>query len=133
MPPAFRIVGFARREKTDDSWREELRAGAGPVFANQAGGRRGLAGIFAEHIFYCQGDLTDAAAYRKLEKQLTSFGSEPLRQNLLFYLATLPSQFGQVVEQLHRAGLLHKDRQRHGWQRIVVEKPSATTWPPPAN
>ena len=25
MPPAFRIIGFARREKTDDSWRQELR------------------------------------------------------------------------------------------------------------
>src|SRR5690349_8321892 len=26
MPSAFRVVGFARREKTDDSWRQELRA-----------------------------------------------------------------------------------------------------------
>ena len=26
MPPAFRVVGFARREKTDASWRQELRA-----------------------------------------------------------------------------------------------------------
>ena len=26
MPPAFRIIGFARREKTDESWRAELRA-----------------------------------------------------------------------------------------------------------
>ena len=25
MPPAFRIIGFARREKTDESWRQELR------------------------------------------------------------------------------------------------------------
>src|SRR5947207_16026906 len=26
MPSAFRVIGFARREKTDDSWRQELRA-----------------------------------------------------------------------------------------------------------
>ncbi len=25
MPPAFRVIGFARREKTDESWRAELR------------------------------------------------------------------------------------------------------------
>ena len=25
MPPTFRIIGFARREKTDESWRQELR------------------------------------------------------------------------------------------------------------
>jgi glucose-6-phosphate 1-dehydrogenase len=77
---------------------------------------------FSKNISYCLGDLTDSAAYEKLEKMLSSFGSEPLRRNLLFYLATLPSQFGMVVEQLHRAGLLHKDGDQ-GWQRIVVEKP----------
>ncbi len=52
---------------------------------------------------------------------LTSFGSGPLRENLLFYLATQPSQFGEVIEQIHRAGLLHKEGA--GRQRIVVEKP----------
>jgi glucose-6-phosphate 1-dehydrogenase len=52
-------------------------------------------------MFYCQGDLTDAAAYKKLEEKLTSFGSGPLRENLLFYLATQPSQFGEVIEQIH--------------------------------
>ncbi len=76
---------------------------------------------FARNLFYCRGDLTDAAAYKKLEEMLTSFGSGPLRENLLFYLATQPSQFGEVIEQIHRAGLLHKDGA--GWQRIVVEKP----------
>ena len=54
---------------------------------------------FAENLFYCQGDLTEDAAYKKLETQLTEFGSGPLRENLLFYLAISPSQFGEVVEQ----------------------------------
>jgi glucose-6-phosphate 1-dehydrogenase len=56
-----------------------------------------------------------------LEAQLTEFGSAPLRENLLFYLAISPSQFGEVVEQVHRSGLLNKEGV--GWQRIVVEKP----------
>jgi glucose-6-phosphate 1-dehydrogenase len=77
---------------------------------------------FAANLSYCQGDLTDVAAYKKLETRLASFGSAPLRENLLFYLATLPSQFGQVIEQMHNAGLLHHGGE-HGWQRIVVEKP----------
>jgi len=46
-----------------------------------------------------------------------------LRRNLLFYLATSPSQFGEVVEQLHDAALLTRDNQEKFWQRIVVEKP----------
>jgi len=120
MPPEFRIIGFARREKTDDSWRQELRA-ALDQFSRTKPVDEKIWTAFAKNIFYCQGDLTDAAAYQKLEQLLTSFGSGPLRENLLFYLATQPSQFGEVIEQVHRAGLLNKNGS--GWQRLVVEKP----------
>jgi glucose-6-phosphate 1-dehydrogenase len=121
MPSAFRIIGFARREKTDESWRNELRA-ALDQFSRTKPVDENVWREFAANLSYCQGDLTDAAAYKKLEKRLASFGNAPLRENLLFYLATLPSQFGQVIEQVHNAGLLHRGGE-HGWQRIVVEKP----------
>ena len=120
MPPDFRVVGFARREKTDASWRQELRTALDQFSRTKPVDEKVWHG-FAEKLFYCQGDLTDAAAYKKLEAQLTSFGSGPLRENLLFYLAISPSQFGEVVEQVHRSGLLNKEGA--GWQRIVVEKP----------
>jgi glucose-6-phosphate 1-dehydrogenase len=120
MPSSFRVVGFARREKTDALWREELR-GALEQFSRTKPVEEKVWHAFAENIFYCQGDLTDDAAYQKLEAQLTEFGSRPLRENLLFYLAISPSQFGEVVEQVHRAGLLNKEGA--GWQRVVVEKP----------
>jgi glucose-6-phosphate 1-dehydrogenase len=119
-PSAFRIVGFARREKTDESWRQELRT-ALDQFSRTKPVDEKVWKEFAKNIFYCRGDLADVASYKKLEETLTAFGSGPLRENLLFYLATQPSQFGQVVEELHRAALLHKEGR--GWQRIVVEKP----------
>jgi glucose-6-phosphate 1-dehydrogenase len=121
LPPSFRIVGLARRAKTDVSWRAELRESLGqfsrtkPV--DEAAWRE-----FSANLCYCQGDLADPAAYAKLGQMLAAFGERPLRDNLLFYLATSPSQFGAVAEQLHRAGLLHKDPP-DGWQRLVVEKP----------
>jgi len=77
---------------------------------------------FSQHIFYCQGDITESAAYEKLEKQLSSFGSEPLRRNILFYLATLPSQFGRSCGASSPGGVLHPNGES-GWQRFVVEKP----------
>jgi len=120
MPPTFRVVGFARREKTDASWRQELRT-ALDQFSRTKPVDDKVWSAFAEHISYCQGDLTDAAAYARLEKMLGSFGDLALHENLLFYLAISPSQFGVVVEQVHGAGLLKKDGP--GWQRIVVEKP----------
>lgn len=121
LPPAFRIIGIARREKTDESFRAELRAALGQFSRTQPVDDAAWS-AFAAHVVYCVGDLTDPAAYQKLEQRLTAFDHPALRNNLLFYLAISPSQFGAAVEHLHQAGLL----QRHpttGWQRIVVEKP----------
>jgi len=122
MPSDFRIIGFARREKTDESFRNELRQ-ALDQFSRTKPVDDQLWKDFSTRLLYCQGDITDSAAYQKLEKQLSSFGSDPLRHNLLFYLATSPSQFGEVVEQVHDAGLLQHEDGQKGWQRIVVEKP----------
>jgi glucose-6-phosphate 1-dehydrogenase len=121
MPPDFRIIGFARREKTDDSWRAELRE-ALDLFSRTKPVDEAVWQSFLTHLFYCQGEFSDAAGYQKLEQRLASFGDGQLRHHLLFYLATSPSQFGEVVERLHLAGLLQKDGGQ-GWQRIVVEKP----------
>jgi glucose-6-phosphate 1-dehydrogenase len=121
MPADFRIIGVARREKSDASWRSELRS-ALDQFSRTKPVDDQIWQAFSQHIFYCQGDITNAAAYASLAKQLAAYGSEPLRRNLLFYLAISPSQFGGVVEQVHGAGLLQKDSGA-GWQRVVIEKP----------
>ncbi len=121
LPTAFRIIGFARREKTDESFRAELRA-ALDQFSRTQPVAAAVWSEFAAHLVYCQGDLNDPAAYQKLEQRLTAFNDPALRHNLLFYLAISPSQFGVAVEQLHRAGLLPR-HPTTGWQRIVVEKP----------
>jgi glucose-6-phosphate 1-dehydrogenase len=121
LPPAFRIIGFARREKTDESFRAELRQ-ALDQFSRTKPVDESVWKEFAASIVYCRGDLNDPAAYQRLEQRLTSFGLPDLRNNLLFYLAISPSQFGDAVEQLHQAGLL-KPPGPGGWQRIVVEKP----------
>src|SRR6266850_5890346 len=121
MPADFRIVGFARREKTDASWRQELRQ-ALDQFSRTKPVDEKVWQEFSQHIFYCLGDMTDTDAYKKLEKQLTSFGNDAIRHNILFYLATVPSQFGEVVEQVEGAGMLAKNGEA-GWQRIVIEKP----------
>src|SRR5437868_11971257 len=69
MPPDFRIIGFARREKTDDSFRQELRQ-ALDEFSRTKPVDDQVWQDFSKHVVYCQGDMTDSAAYQKLEKQL---------------------------------------------------------------
>jgi glucose-6-phosphate 1-dehydrogenase len=121
MPASFRVLGVARRAKTDAAWREELREALGR-FSRTQPVDDAVWREFAARLSYCQGDLTDPEAYVRLKAQLESADEPALRHNLLFYLATLPSQFAEVVRQLHRAGLLQRD-EGEGWQRIVVEKP----------
>jgi glucose-6-phosphate 1-dehydrogenase len=121
MPPAFRVIGFARREKTDELWRDELHT-ALKQFSRTKPVDEKLWKEFSANLFYCIGDITDPVAYAKLEKKLNSFKDPKLQQNLLFYLATQPSQFGEIVEQLHKVKLIQKDN-GEGWQRLVIEKP----------
>jgi glucose-6-phosphate 1-dehydrogenase len=122
LPTPFRVVGFARREKTNESWRTELRA-ALDQFSRTKPVDEGIWKAFSETIFYCKGDISDRDAYKKLAADLNAAPDERVRKNLLFYLATSPSQFGEAVEHLHNAELLHREEGGPFWQRIVVEKP----------
>src|SRR5207302_7646712 len=77
---------------------------------------------FATNVSYCQGDISDPSAYKKLADRLASFSNDKLRRNLLFYLATSPSQFGEVVEHLYQTGLLRKEVASEPDQRVVVKR-----------
>jgi glucose-6-phosphate 1-dehydrogenase len=122
LPDPVRIIGFARREKSDESWRAELLA-ALRQFSRTQPVDPGRWEAFATKLEYCQGDLADPAAYARLRQRLEGLAPEALGRNRLFYLAVSPSQFGGVVGQLQAAGLLHKDPEPPFWQRVVVEKP----------
>ncbi len=125
LPSPVRIIGFARREKTNEAWREELKSGVETFSRTKRIDPKAWA-EFAANLSYCQGEFSDENAYARLAKQLRSFGHEALERNLLFYLATAPGQFAEVAEHLARARLLRRDDAGPGWQRLVVEKPFGT-------
>ena len=64
-----------------------------------------------------------ATAYRDLAERLEQIdAARGTRGNRLFYLATPPSAYEEIVANLGHAGL-NKQGDREGWARIVVEKP----------
>jgi len=65
-------------------------------------------------LSFMKGDFEDPATYQALEKRIGQTA------NVLFYLATSPRFFGEIVEQLAKAGLT---KQAKGWRRVVIEKP----------
>ena len=122
MAEPFRIIGVARREKSSESWREEMLE-ALQQFSRTKPIDPEVWKPFSANLLYCEGDISDAMTYKKLAEQLGLLDLEPLRRNLVFYLATSPSQFAEVVEQLHQAGLLRKHGDGPFFQRVIVEKP----------
>src|SRR5579862_7291961 len=57
MPPAFRVIGFARREKTNESWRQELREALNQFSRTKPVDDK-VWNEFSANVFYCQGDVT---------------------------------------------------------------------------
>ncbi len=122
LPVPFRIIGYARREKTDASWREELHVALGKFSRTQPIDEVKWT-EFAANIDYCVGDLTESTDFEKLKTMIEAGKSDGLRSNLLFYLSIGPTLFGKVVENLHTCGLLQRLEQGGESHRVVVEKP----------
>src|SRR5258708_19557271 len=64
LPPAVSVIGFARREKTDDEFRSEMEE-ATRKFSRQTV-RDEIWKTFAQSMFYHQSDFADQSAYQKL-------------------------------------------------------------------
>ncbi|MBC7939405.1 MAG: hypothetical protein H7Z19_06500 [Chitinophagaceae bacterium] len=105
LTEGFALVGFARRPKSDEQFRDELSAGvasfsrAQPIDAADWG-------AFAANIRYHQSDFDDPQGYAGLKALLDHIDDErgaPSGGNRLFYLATPPDAYPRIVTQ-HRAG-----------------------------
>src|ERR1700704_6115378 len=123
LPPAVAVIGFARREKTDDEFRKELEETT-RKFSRQPV-RDEIWKTFAQAVFYHQSDFADEAGYKKLAEHLDKIDKERgTRGNRLFYFAVAPDQFEPILKHLKAVGL---NQAREGsWARVIVEKPFGT-------
>jgi glucose-6-phosphate 1-dehydrogenase len=123
LPPAVTMAGFARREKSDDQFRNELE-NATRKFSRQTV-REDIWKTFAESIFYHRSEFEDEAGYKTLAKRLDKIDKESgTRGNRLFYLAAGPDQFESILKHLKAAGL--NETCKGSWARVIVEKPFGT-------
>jgi glucose-6-phosphate 1-dehydrogenase len=122
LPAETAVVGYSRRPFTDTEFRDMMRKSAESFSRVKV--EAGLWDDFAEGIFYQPGQFADRGAFRDLAERLEQIdAARGTRGNRLFYLATPPSAYEEIVENLGRVGL-HKEGERDkGWSRIVVEKP----------
>ncbi|MEM7200392.1 MAG: glucose-6-phosphate dehydrogenase [Planctomycetota bacterium] len=119
LPAAFAVVGFARRDKSDEQFRQEMTAGVDEF------GREGVADSFAaivDHLYYHQATFEDADGYARLGARLRELdAAHGTRGNRIFYLATPPSAYSSILAQLAAHGLSQEEGDQ--FARVVIEKP----------
>ena len=82
-------------------------------------------GLSLRKMSFIVGNFDDPGSYTKLQQQLGAAKDEKLAKNLIFYLATSPSEFSVVAEQLHGPGCCK--RQKSG--RLAAGSGGKALWP----
>ena len=122
LPHEFVILAIGRRDYDDEELRAEYRASL-EKFSRVLPLDEAAWRSFASRIRYQKCDFADPVGFDKLAKTMESIDREQHTPgNHLYYLATQPSAFAEIVAQLGRVGLDH-ERHEGGWRRIVIEKP----------
>ena len=117
LPKNFAILGIAFDELSLDQFRDQVTSFLQP-------GDKGSEVLesFKRRLSYHRGDFSDPSMYSALEARLGELDRQfDTEGNYLFYLATAPKFFGQIVHQLGESQLSSQDNGR--WRRIVIEKP----------
>jgi glucose-6-phosphate 1-dehydrogenase len=121
----FKILGVDHGDCDDAGLRELL----GDFIKTQVGGNgKGAKGWLdaktwswvEERLFYLKGDFVDDGAYAQLSDKLAQMGGG----SVIFYLATAPRFFGEIVERVGKSGLGRAPR--GAFRRVVIEKPFGT-------
>lgn len=125
LPAGLRVVGFARREKSDDEFRSDLEA------LNRKVSRQGhdeqLWENFSQNLHYHQSEFQDLEGYHRLKQRLEEIEAAGGSSNRMFYIASAPEFFDDILLHLGEAGL--SEPVEGCWSRVVVEKPFGTDLP----
>jgi glucose-6-phosphate 1-dehydrogenase len=126
LPPAVSVVGFARRDKTDEVFRREIEEAARKFSRQKINDE--LWSSFASSIFYHRSEFDNLEGYETLSKRLDELDAQRgTRGNRLYYLSAGPDQFPVILENLRKSGL---NKAKDGsWVRVIVEKPFGTDLP----
>ena len=120
LSDAFAIVGFGGREYNDDAFRDhisrDIRSYLGAELDQQ------LWKWVVDRLHYVPGKLSDPSSYERLKATLDRLDAgRGTAGNYLFYLATPPTFFADVVRSLGSVGLVTEAPGQ--WRRVIIEKP----------
>lgn len=98
------VIGFARREGSDEAFRKQALDSIKNIDQT-------FWESFQTHLFYNQGEFEKDEGYEKLSKKL-----DPQSERI-YFLATQPSYFPQIIEKLNAHQLIGSKT------KVMIEKP----------
>lgn len=124
LPSHFGCVGFARRAKTNEEFRQEMYE-AVVQFSRSKPIDQEIWSRFSEQLFYLQSEFDEDDGYDRLNKYLQKLDSQlGTKGNRVYYLSVQPSFFPLVVEKLSQHHLIYPiGESRTKWSRVIIEKP----------
>ncbi len=120
LPADFALIGFALDQLSDEDFRKQVQNNLREFGGAEENCR--FCDWLVGRLYYLSGDFRDSASYGRLKPLLDQVDQKHGTQgNRLYYLATTPALFAEVVSQLGAAGLTEETGGR--WRRVVIEKP----------
>lgn len=115
LPEKLIIIGFARRDWDDLSMRENLKNSVLQNTRSQPVDMDLLDSVL-RNSYYIKSDFSDPEGYKKIDEMLCNNDAE----NTIFYLATPPSSYQTIIENIGKAKIQSCQR---GMRKVVIEKP----------
>jgi len=120
LPADFNIVGFAWTKWNTAEFRQRMRTGV-DEFAQETFSESEWA-AFVNRLHYVSGSFTEPEDYALLRETVHDLEGESADR--LYYLATSPRFFAEIIASLGAAGMNEEGKDRaSGWRRVVIEKP----------
>jgi len=115
LPKDFYIIGFSRRDLTDEKFHE--------YFKSQAEDDKW--GDFTKHLSYTSASFEEKNGYEKLNQKLLEI-DERMGACItrFFYLATPPDHYETILDKLVETKLSEGcGHEKGNWTRLIIEKP----------
>ncbi|MBS0622831.1 MAG: glucose-6-phosphate dehydrogenase [Verrucomicrobia bacterium] len=124
LPSQFACVGFARREKSHDVFRQDMQDGI-EKFSRTQPIQKEVWDHFAHQLYYHRSEFNEDEGYQRLATFLKTLDGEcGTKGNRVFYLAVQPKYFPMIIEKLKNNGLIYDESDPQGpWSRVIIEKP----------
>jgi glucose-6-phosphate 1-dehydrogenase len=122
LPNMFKVIGVARREYTDEKFRQELLSNL--IKHKHFSKKDNSIKSFLNLISYHQGYFEKRDAYKKLAEKVNAIDEKwGVCTNKLFYLSVPPKYYEGIFRNLAATGLTKPCGPGGGWTRVLVEKP----------